>query len=332
MPEYYNWTSHGEDIVQDYFEALGVPQVSEEPTPADYVEGIPNDGTRSCPVNVGPTSYCYGGGLYDYDESGLPDPFSNIVHAADQPLCNGCTQSQLGVVAELNIALRSHSARRLYNRKKLVKDLGLPVEKIHACNNGCILYWKDDVDLEYCKFSGEARYKPSRGRDPHQKKSPYVVLMYLPITPRLQRLYSLTPTARAHDGMPHIRQRRGRCVIHSMPSRTYSCWSVIITPYNLLPSMCMSFEYILLTMGALQKSLPSSQASVTPNEQQLWMSTAGGRKRGRVFDLDSEAHHTIAGPSQSSSSTAPMPSPPQLQSDDLRDRVQIIERYIRSHD
>ncbi|KAK4381796.1 hypothetical protein Sango_2935300 [Sesamum angolense] len=28
MLEYYNWTSHGEDIVQDYFEALGVPQVS----------------------------------------------------------------------------------------------------------------------------------------------------------------------------------------------------------------------------------------------------------------------------------------------------------------
>ncbi|KAK4395683.1 hypothetical protein Sango_1722600 [Sesamum angolense] len=74
--------------------------------------------------------------------------------------------------------------------KKLVKDLGLPVEKIHACKNGCILYWKDYIDLEYCKFYGDTRYKPSRGRDPHWKKSPYAVLRYLPITPRLQRLYS----------------------------------------------------------------------------------------------------------------------------------------------
>ncbi|KAK4409349.1 hypothetical protein Sango_0007900 [Sesamum angolense] len=31
-------------------------------------------------------------------------------------------------------------------------------------------------------------------------------------------------------------------------NRTYSCWPVIITPCNLPPSMCMSFEYIFLTM------------------------------------------------------------------------------------
>ncbi|KAL0284313.1 UNVERIFIED_CONTAM: hypothetical protein Sradi_7202400, partial [Sesamum radiatum] len=74
--------------------------------------------------------------------------------------------------------------------KKLVKDLDLPVEKIHACKNGCMLYWKDDVDLEYCKFCGDSRYKLARGRDPHWKKSLYVVLRYLPLTPRLQRLYS----------------------------------------------------------------------------------------------------------------------------------------------
>ncbi|KAL0373233.1 UNVERIFIED_CONTAM: hypothetical protein Scaly_1004900 [Sesamum calycinum] len=60
--------------------------------------------------------------------------------------------------------------------KKLVKDLGLPVEKIHACKNGCMLYWKDDVDLEYCKFCGDSRYKSARGRDPYRKKSPYAVL------------------------------------------------------------------------------------------------------------------------------------------------------------
>ncbi|KAL0317437.1 UNVERIFIED_CONTAM: hypothetical protein Sangu_2158000 [Sesamum angustifolium] len=41
----------------------------------------------------------------------------------------------------------------------------------------------------------------------------------------------------------------------------------------------------------------SSQASVTAYEQQLWMLAASGRKRGRVIDLRSEAHHTIVGPS-----------------------------------
>ncbi|KAL0307845.1 UNVERIFIED_CONTAM: hypothetical protein Scaly_2967900 [Sesamum calycinum] len=63
-----------------------------------------------------------------------------------------------------------------YRTKKLVKDLGLPVEKIHACKNSCMLYWNNDVNLEYCKFCGEARYKPVRGRDLHRKKSPYAIL------------------------------------------------------------------------------------------------------------------------------------------------------------
>ncbi|KAK4385965.1 hypothetical protein Sango_2720500 [Sesamum angolense] len=82
-------------------------------------------------------------------------------------------------------------------------------------------------------------------------------------------------------------------------------------------------------VSSSEEPAPSSQASVTPNEQQLWISAV---KRGRVFDLRFEAHHTIAGSSQPSNSTTPTPSPPQPQSDDLRDRVQMIQRYIRSRD
>ncbi|KAL0282281.1 UNVERIFIED_CONTAM: hypothetical protein Sangu_2958500 [Sesamum angustifolium] len=63
-----------------------------------------------------------------------------------------------------------------FSTKKVIKDLGLPVEKIDACNNGCMLYWKDDVALEYCKFCEDARYKPFRERDLCRKKSPYAIL------------------------------------------------------------------------------------------------------------------------------------------------------------
>ncbi|KAK4389779.1 hypothetical protein Sango_2314900 [Sesamum angolense] len=77
----------------------------------------------------------------------------------------------------------------------MIRDLGLPVEKIHACRNGWMLYWKDDIDMEYCKFCDDPRYKPTRDRYPHCKKSPYVVLRYLPLTPCLQRLYASPATA-----------------------------------------------------------------------------------------------------------------------------------------
>ncbi|KAL0445961.1 UNVERIFIED_CONTAM: hypothetical protein Slati_1724000 [Sesamum latifolium] len=252
--EYYNWTSHGEESVPE-FEAATVSPMSEEPTPAAHVEannhpqwgdeqhmdwaqrmvfyaavpsyfssshdGVPDDGTRSCPLDTDRSGYYYGDGSYDY-ESGLADRFYNVVHGADQPLWNGCTQPctqfQLGVAAELvDIKADDHILERIYDRisqwsnkilprghtlpgdyynmKKFIKDLGLPVKKIGACKNACMFYWKDDIDLEYCKFYGDARYKPTRGQDPRRKKSPYVVLMYLPLTPRLQRLYSLRAIA-----------------------------------------------------------------------------------------------------------------------------------------
>ncbi|KAL0312928.1 UNVERIFIED_CONTAM: hypothetical protein Sradi_5692100 [Sesamum radiatum] len=35
---------------------------------------------------------------------------------------------------------------------------------------------------------------------------------------------------------------------HGQYDRTYSCWPVIIIPYNLPPSIRMSFKYIFLTM------------------------------------------------------------------------------------
>ncbi|KAL0298146.1 UNVERIFIED_CONTAM: hypothetical protein Sangu_3158500 [Sesamum angustifolium] len=125
MRKYINWTSHGEESVQEYIEAAIVPPLSEEQTPTAHVErhyshwgdeqhmhwvqwmifyatmlsyfssshnGVPDDGTRSCPVDASPSSYYYGGGPYDY-ESGLADRFYNVVHASDQSLWNDCTES-----------------------------------------------------------------------------------------------------------------------------------------------------------------------------------------------------------------------------------------------
>ncbi|KAL0410871.1 UNVERIFIED_CONTAM: hypothetical protein Slati_3676800, partial [Sesamum latifolium] len=125
--------------------------------------------------------------------------------------------TQLGVVARLvDIKADGHISERMYDRisqwaddilpryhtlpldyyntKKLIKDLGLPLEEIDTCRNGCMLYWKDDIDLDYCNFYGESRYHPTRERNPNHKKTPYAILSYLPITHRLQRLYASQAT------------------------------------------------------------------------------------------------------------------------------------------
>ncbi|KAL0411724.1 UNVERIFIED_CONTAM: hypothetical protein Slati_3762100 [Sesamum latifolium] len=59
-----------------------------------------NDGTRSCPLDAGPSSYYYDSDPYDYVHR-LTDRFYDVLHAAEQPLWNGCTTSQLAAVAEL---------------------------------------------------------------------------------------------------------------------------------------------------------------------------------------------------------------------------------------
>ena len=41
-----------------------------------------------------------------------------------------------------------------YEAKKIIKDLGLGYEKIHACPNDCILFWKKNALDEACSICG----------------------------------------------------------------------------------------------------------------------------------------------------------------------------------
>ena len=73
-----------------------------------------------------------------------------------------------------------------YNAKRLVRGLGLPVEKIHCCNNGCMLFWGEDNDLTICKICGHQRYKrPTRAETNTRRKTnvPYKKMYNFPLSP-----------------------------------------------------------------------------------------------------------------------------------------------------
>ncbi|KAL2237757.1 UNVERIFIED_CONTAM: hypothetical protein Sindi_0967400 [Sesamum indicum] len=53
-----------------------------------------------------------------------------------------------------------------YSTNKLIRDFGLPLEQIDD----------DDIDLDYYKFCGEAKYKQTRKRNSNCKKTPYAIL------------------------------------------------------------------------------------------------------------------------------------------------------------
>ena len=105
-----------------------------------------------------------------------------MIESASRPLYEGCDVTQLAAATELlNIKAEFHIPERgynsisqwfhrcapanntlpqsLYDTKKLVEGLGLPVEKIDCCPNGCMIYWGDDASLHMCKMCNHLRFK-----------------------------------------------------------------------------------------------------------------------------------------------------------------------------
>ncbi|KAL4578286.1 hypothetical protein LXL04_014407 [Taraxacum kok-saghyz] len=159
-----------------------------------------------------------------------------------------------------------------YETKKILKPLELPSEQIHVCLNHCMLFYGRDSDLDHCRICNESRYD-ERG------KAPNLVMTYMPIGPRLQRLFYSKMTAqhltwhadhRRHpEKMIHPSEGRawnhfdsifpdfakesrnvrlGLCTDDFNPNssngKSYSCWPVFVTVYNLPPWLALKERYI----------------------------------------------------------------------------------------
>ncbi|KAF6141595.1 hypothetical protein GIB67_023767, partial [Kingdonia uniflora] len=71
-----------------------------------------------------------------------------------------------------------------YRGSKIISQVGLDYEKIDACPNDCILYWKENPLQIECHTCCASRYK-------EKTKFAAKVLRYFSLTPRLQRMYSV---------------------------------------------------------------------------------------------------------------------------------------------
>ena len=86
----------------------------------------------------------------------------------------------------------------LYQSDKILKVLKMPYEQIHACENGCALFRKEYADEDYCPICKSSRYVvvDNGEGEKRQTKIPVNILRYLPVIPRIQRLYMMEETAR----------------------------------------------------------------------------------------------------------------------------------------
>ncbi|CAL9000647.1 unnamed protein product [Prunus brigantina] len=185
-----------------------------------------------------------------------------------------------------------------YGANKIVKDLGLHYEKIDACKNDCVIYYKEHENLSQCPTCKISRWKSQgRGGKEKGKKVPWKVLRYFPLTPRLQRLYMSSKTAvdmrwhyeeRVKDGvlrhpadseawksLDRIHEsfgnesrnvRLGLATDGFNPfgnmSVKYSLWPILLFPYNLPPWMLMKEPYVFMSLLIPGKKGPGQDIDV----------------------------------------------------------------------
>ena len=85
-----------------------------------------------------------------------------------------------------------------YASNKILRALNMPYEQIHACPKGCVLFRKDHEHAKYCPECKSSRYVEVDSGDGQKKQLnvPLNVLRYLPVIPRIQRLYMDEATAK----------------------------------------------------------------------------------------------------------------------------------------
>ncbi|XP_039119353.1 uncharacterized protein LOC120255636 [Dioscorea cayenensis subsp. rotundata] len=214
------------------------------------------------------------------DTTDLCDSFIGLLKDVDKPLYDGCeTYTQLSLVAKmLSMKFEYNQSENHFNENATVFKNSLPRENtlpedIFMVIKGYYVTW---VCLWYKQREGTLN-------NPMHKRVAYAILRYLPLTPRLHRLYAskvTTPHMTFHathetnqgvmchpsdaEAWKHFDRthplfaseprniRLGLCADgfspHSQYGQAYSCWLVITTPYNLPPGMCMKNPYMFLSL------------------------------------------------------------------------------------
>jgi len=173
--------------------------------------------------------------------------------------------------------------RSYYEAEKLVDDLGFTFQTVDACPNSCMLFRKEDADLDQCVICNASRWRERGGGSESGRRRAAKQARYFPLKPRLQRLFATTNSAtlmkwhgekREDDGVfrhpadclawkdfdithpsfaADIRNvRLGIASDGFNPFGTqtlnHSTWPIVLVPYNLPPMYILKQPYIYLSV------------------------------------------------------------------------------------
>ena len=108
---------------------------------------------------------------------------------ADHNMSHECFESLLKAIKSM-LPDGEKLPDNYYFCKKMVKKLGLGYQKIDACPNDCMLFYKENEHKTKCTLCSHDQFKPNKeGLTTKKTNIPFKILRYFPITHRLKRLY-----------------------------------------------------------------------------------------------------------------------------------------------
>ncbi|GJQ99260.1 hypothetical protein Tco_0522245 [Tanacetum coccineum] len=154
---------------------------------------------------------------------------SSLVHMYHLKSLNGWSNKSFSMLLEFLhdlLPIGNLMPKTTHHVKKILANLGLSYEKIHACPNGCMLFWDGNEKEEVCSICGASRWKSApevASNDPDevapndpdevvgpQKKKAANILRWFPLKPRLQRLFMSSKTASLMNWHQQERKKDGK--------------------------------------------------------------------------------------------------------------------------
>jgi hypothetical protein len=188
----------------------------------------------------------------------------------------------------------------MYQSKKLLSALGMEYENIDACKDNCMIFYKEHKNETKCLKYGQPRFVEVVNEDGEKvtTKTTHKQLRYMPLTPRMKRLFVSEKIARHMRWHKEGVRENNPVMVHpsdseawktldefnpdfardvrnvriglatngflpyNMSASSYSCWPVFAIPYNLPPALCMKYEYMFLCLIIPSPDHPGSHINV----------------------------------------------------------------------
>jgi hypothetical protein len=190
--------------------------------------------------------------------------------------------SQISIV----LANNHRMPKDMYQSKKMVSAIGMEYEKIDACKDNCMLFYKEHKDEAKCLKCGKSRFVEVINKDGEKvtMKDAHKQLRYMLLTPQMKQLFLSKKTARHKRWHKECVRENDQVMVHlsdseawkalddfdadftrdarnvriglvtdgfslyNMSAASYSCWFVFAIPYNIPPSICMKYECMFLSL------------------------------------------------------------------------------------